>query len=503
MSGLGQSGVAAVKWSTVATVFRFSLQLIAQVVLARVLGPEIFGVFGIGILVLTFSAFISGFGFSWSLLQRTTIHEEDVRFAFTWQVIVGIAAMLGLYFLAPWIAGYFREPRAEAVIEWLSLSCLLSAAAAPASYLLQRDLNFRAVGLVQVGSYAAGYLAVGMPMALLGYGVSSLVAASLVQAAVLLVASYALKPHSLKVLFWYPGAVSAVGTGRAVFLTNVVNWMLNNLDRVLIGRLLNAQALGLYSVAYNLATVPNTVLLGALQPAFLAAGARLQDEPQRLGRVYLQMLATVLVLTVPAFVFLAVISSDLVRLLYGTQWSQAAWVLAVLFLSMPAYVAWGISTPVLWNTGRKHQEFALQLPLLGAGLAGFYMYAGQGIRAAAVVAALLLLARALVIGAAALRALNLRWTALAPHAARGIFISAVCAFGAMAGQHAVARVGLPLLSLVAAGLGSLGFFILVVAVRPQVLGDQASGMVVRFFPRLAGFLRSTAVAANNLDGQRP
>lgn len=489
MSGLGQSGVSAVKWSAASTVARFALQLMAQVVLARTLGPDIFGVFAIGMVVLTFANFASGFGFSWSLLQRATLCAEDIRFAWTWQLLVGIVTMLAVYWLAPLMAQYFREPRAQSVIEWLSLACLITAAAAPSSYLLQRDLNFRGVGLIQVGSYAAGYLAVGMPMALLGWGTASLVAAWLVQAMVHLVASYALKPHTLRPLFWYHDAASAMGTGRTVFITNIVNWVLTNLDRVVVGRLLNAQALGLYNVAYNLATMPNTLLLGALSPAFLAAGAQLQNERQRLGRAYLQILATILVLGIPAFVFLALISADLISLLYGPKWSEAAWVLSILFLSMPAYVIWGLSTPVLWNTGRKQYEYALQLPLVVFGALGFYFFVGKGIREAAIVAALLLALRAAVIATAALRALELRWTALLPHAARGLLLSVVCATSVLAGKELVARFEIPLLSLVVSTL--LAFFpaALLLVVRPQVLGDQTAAMVLRFFPRLENLLR--------------
>ena len=503
MSTLGKSGVTAVKWSTISTIARFALQLLAQVVLARTLGPDIFGVFAIGMVVLTFANFVSGFGFSWSLLQRTTLHDDDVRFAWTWQLIVGLLTMLALYLLAPLLSGYFREPRAEAVLQWLSLACLLTAAAAPATDLLQRDLNFRAIGLIQVGSYGAGYVVVGLPMALLGWGASSLVAAWLVQAAVLLLASYAAKPHPLRPLLWYAGAASAIGTGKAVFFTNIVNWLLNNMDRVLIGRMLNAQALGLYNVAYNLATMPNTLLLGALQPAFLAAGARLQDERERLGRAYFQMLATILVLALPAFVFLALVSADLVRLLYGPQWSEAAWVLAILFLSMPAYVVWGLSTPVLWNTGRKHYEFALQLPLVGLGALGFYWFAGDGIRAAASVAALLLLLRALVVGGAAYHALQLRWSALLPHVARGLLLSALCTAVVLATQQALVRYDIALVSLAASGLSALALAALLIALRPQLLGNQTAAMVIRFFPRLAGLLaRAGSLPANDGVGDQ-
>jgi len=495
-SGLGRSGVAAVKWSALSTVLRFALQLLAQVVLARTLGPDIFGVFAIGMVVLTFASFISGFGFSWSLLQREVLREEDIRFAWTWQLIVGIATMGAVYLMAPWLAEYFKEPRAQVAIEWLSVTCLLSAAAAPATYLLQRDLNFRTAGLIQVGSYAAGYVAVGVPMALLGWGLDALVAAWLVQAAVVLVASYALKPHAVRPLFWYGDAALAVGTGRAVFFTNVVNWLLNNLDRVLIGRLLSAHSLGLYNVAYNLATVPNSLLLGALQPAFLAAGARLQNELERLGRAYFQMLATIFVLVFPVFVFLALVSPDLVRLLYGAKWTDAGLVLGILFMGMPAYVIWGISTPVLWNTGRKYHESALQVPLVLGGALAFYLLAPQGIEMAALVASLLLVLRAAVIGTTVFRALRLKMAELWPHIGRGLLLSAMCAASVIGGQHAVARFDLPLLSLAASTLLALLVPGALVVARPQLLGDQAVTMVIRFFPALDRLLSRFSLPAS-------
>lgn len=480
--------MSAVKWSAASTAARFVLQMAAQVVLARTLGPDVFGIFAIGMVVLTFAAFFSNFGFSTNLVLNKTLSNQDIRFAWTWQVIVGIVTMLAVYLLAPVLAGYFREPRAQPVIEWLSLACFLTAAAAPASTLLQRDLNFRAIGLIQVVSYAVGYLAIGVPMALWGWGTYSLVAAWLSQAVVALIAKYALKPHHLRPLLWYRDGASVVGVGRSVFLTNIVNWCLNNMDRILIGRLLNAYALGLYNVAYNVATMPNSLLLGALQPAFLSAGSRLQDERQRLGSAYVQMVAVILVLLVPAFIFLALIASDLVHLLYGQKWIGAAWVLKALFLAMPAYVIWGVSTPILWNTGRRNHEFALQLPILVCGAFAFYFFAGHGIRAVAVIAALLLVLRAIVIGCAALRALQLSWRSLMPHALRGLVLSVLCLVTVLPVQHMVARLLLPLVSLIACSLAACVVFALLLVTWPRILGEQTTTMVLRFFPWLGWIL---------------
>jgi lipopolysaccharide exporter len=79
MSSLAKASVSAVKWSTATTIGRFMLQLIAQVVLARMLGPDVYGIFGMGIVVFNFSYFIATFGFAWSLGQLEEVSEEDIR----------------------------------------------------------------------------------------------------------------------------------------------------------------------------------------------------------------------------------------------------------------------------------------------------------------------------------------------------------------------------------------------------------------------------------------
>lgn len=488
----------ALKWSALTTLLRFGLQLGAQVALARMLGPGNFGVYGIGMAVLTFAAFLSGASFSWNLMLMPSVSREDIRFSFTWQMVAGLLTAFGMYAAAPALAGFFGDPRIEGMVQWLSLASLLMAASGPAMCLLQRDLNFRTLGLVQLASYAAGYVAVGVPMALAGYGAYSLAAACVVQSAVTLIGVYAFRPHSLKPLFAHPGGAAALNTGRTVFLTNVVNWLLSNLDRVVIGRVMNAHFVGLYTVAYNLASIPNVLLLGALQPAFLATGAKLQQEPKRLAQGWLLGLACVLVLAAPAAVVFALLSADLVALLYGPAWMESAWVLALLFLCLPAWCCWGLSTPVLWNTGRKHYEFLLQLPLLALAVPAWWYFAPQGIRAVATVSAVVIFARAVVIIGAGLRALGLSWSAIVPDALRGVGLAAVCAAAVLAGQYAAAPLGLPVVSLLAGGFSALATLVLLLLVRPQVLGAEARSALGRLVPRFAP--RFAVPAAPELDG---
>ena len=493
------------RWSVLTGGARFALQLIAQVLLARQLGPQAFGLFAIGMVAITLAGFVAGFGLSWSLMQRVKLEDTDIRFAWTWQVLAGLAAVLLLQLLAPSVAGAFKEPAAEPVIRWLSLSCLLQAAAAPATHLLTRGLNFKALGLIQLLGYVSGYLLVGLPLAWAGLGVQALVAAWLVQAAVTLLASLAVRPHPMAPLLWYPKAAQTLATGQAVFVTNLVNWALANLDRVLIGRLLGTWSLGLYNVAYNLATVPNSVLLGALQPAFLTAGAQMSAHPGRLAQAYQQMLATLLVLALPAFTGLALMASDLVMVLYGARWQAAGPVLAWLMACMPALAIWGIATPVLWNSGRPHHEWALQLPLIGAGALALWLAAPLGLTAAAMAVGLLGLSRALVLTAAALHALQLRWASLAQPALRGLGLSAGVAATVLAIEHPLASAA-PLVRLTASALAPSLIVALLLWRRPRwcqyAVGPQAWAMVLRFAPALGARPHKPQTPAGGLPSQQ-
>jgi O-antigen/teichoic acid export membrane protein len=221
-----------------------------------------------------------------------------------------------------------------------------------------------------------------------------------------------------------------------------------------------------------------------LQPTILATGAKLQQDVRRLGQGWRVAIFSVLVLATPAAAVAALLAQDIVQVLYGPAWAESALILSLLFLCLPAWAAWGVSTPILWNTGRKQLESLLQVPVLAFALGAWWLAAPSGLRAMALVSVAVIFARAAVIVAAALRALGLSWTVLAGPLGRGLSLAALSCAAALGARLLVSGMGVPLLDLLAGGGGAFGALLLVALARPQLFGSEARDVLARLLPSL-------------------
>lgn len=364
MPGLGTRSIDAVLWGAGGTVLRLLIQVGAQVVLARLLGPEQYGLFAIGAIVVGFSAFFSDIGLAYGLIQKRTVATTDVRFVFTWQIVLGASVSLTVYALSETLARALGDVRAAPALAALSAVCLLNALAAPSLNLLKRALDFRAIQIAQLASYAAGYLAVGLPLAFAGAQIWALVAAWLVQALVSTLLLYRAARHDLRPLPWYGEAAGQLRYALTVFGTNLVNWLVNNIDRVAVSRTFGSRDIGLYATSYNLLYNPTMVALGVVQPVFFSASARREGNTQPVARAYLALNGLLATLVLPAFACVAVAADAVIGTLYGSRWAEAAPLFRPLALAMPVLLLWGLTTPLLWTTGSPGREFRVQLPLV-------------------------------------------------------------------------------------------------------------------------------------------
>ncbi len=399
-------------WGTGGSVLRILLQVVSQIVLARLLGPELYGLFAVALVVVLLSSLFADVGLAYGLIQKPTVSTDDIRFVSTWQIVMGLVMTVVVLLAAPWVASAYSDPRLLPAVAVLSLSCLINASAATSGALLRRDLDFKTLNIAAVVSYAIGFFAVGIPMAWAGSGVMSLVAAYLTQASVMAAIQYWRTRHAVRPLFWQPDAPAMLDFGATVLATNLLNWAMNGIDRAIVGSWLSLSAAGLYATAYNLIYTPLMTVLALLQSVFYSASSKVQDDPAQLRRGLTALFGAVAMFIAPVFAGMAAVGETIILAFYGTKWAGGGTVLTPLSLAMPVYLAMGLAIPVLWASGATRKEFLLQLPVAIVWVAVLWAVARMGSLTALswAVFALFLVRATVIIGA------TLRQVGLAPSA---------------------------------------------------------------------------------------
>ena len=356
---LTDRSLTAVKWNYLGVVARIVSQLVVQITLARLLGPEAFGLFSVAFIVVGMGNILVEMGFGSALVQKNHLTEEDVRFAFTWVVVAGLVMASLVFLMADAIAAFFDDPRVTVVARGLTPVFILHALGIVPISLLKRELAFKSLQGVQVASYIIGFLLIGVGSALFGAGVWSLVAAWVSQTLSATIFLNVIKRHSMKPHFYLLDK-ELRGFGVRVLFCNISNWVIENVDNLLIGKFFGPTALGVYSVSYNLVRTPTNHLVVTLQAVLFPASAKSQNNQINLRRAYLTVVAGVALFVIPVFVGVATLSGTVIEALFGNKWINAAPVLIPLALAMIFHALMAVAGPVLWGKGAVGTELKVQ-----------------------------------------------------------------------------------------------------------------------------------------------
>ena len=322
---------------------RFVLKMGSTAVLARLLVPADFGLVAMVTVVTGFVELFKDAGLSMATVQRKTVSHEQISVLFWINVALSAAITAIIAGLAPVLAWFYGKPEILPITLALAGGAVLSGLGVQHRALLQRRMEFARLAAVEVGSMAAG-VGVAVVMATRGWSYWALVGMTLSTAASGAILSMALSG-------WWPGlprrgsgAMPMLKFGGNLVGFSFVNYFGRNGDNFLLGRFAGAADLGIYSKAYGLMLLPLQQINAPVASVTIPALSRLQDEPDAFARFYCQAIRLVAYITMPIVVVLAVLSREVVAIVLGPGWGEAAPVFAVLSL-------FGVIQPVSVTTG--------------------------------------------------------------------------------------------------------------------------------------------------------
>jgi lipopolysaccharide/colanic/teichoic acid biosynthesis glycosyltransferase/O-antigen/teichoic acid export membrane protein len=329
-ASLGGQVVSGIKWSAVAYYSDSILRLGISILLARLLSPTEFGLIALATSVVGILALVQESGLSAALVQHRGALDPAATAALYLTFSAGVALSLATWITAPWIASYLDQPALASVLAPLSLLFLLHGLAHAPKAILQREMAFRALAAVRLaGTLAYGAIATGLAFA--GYGVWSLVAATLLAEATLTAGCWLVcpwRPRSAR--FDWHAARELSDFGRHILGANVLSLARERLPVLVIGKLLGAELVGLYWMAQRWAALPVEGVTFVVARVSYPVYARLRDDPQRFTRAYTLTLQAILLLAAPAAIGLCLVAEPLVAALYDPRWQGAGTLLAIL-----------------------------------------------------------------------------------------------------------------------------------------------------------------------------
>lgn len=334
------------------------------ITLARVLGPEPFGLVAIAWLLIGLGNLIADCGLAAAIIQKKEINEVDIRLAFTMQMLVGIILTTIVICIAPVIAELYKQQDVEQVVQVMAFMFIIQATGQTSAALLRREMNFRVIQFSSIGSYFIGYVVIGLPIALIGMGVWALVYAQLTQAIINALVLNLRVRHSIKPFLKIKNT-DLFSFSSGVLVSNISSWGISNIDSGLVGKVFGVTELGVYSRSMNLVVTPMNAIITAVQGVAFSAYSRTQSDISTVRQAYLSSLSYIAILLIPIYSALAVIPKTVILGVYGDAWLAAVPLLTAHALAMPVNALLAVGGPLLLGLGKSKWEAGAHFVSLG------------------------------------------------------------------------------------------------------------------------------------------
>lgn len=376
-------------------------QLVFGILLARILGPQVIGIFAAALVIVRFPAIANNLGAAQALVQKPELEERDTRTALLLSLTLAVAIGALTWLAAPWVADFYRMPEVGGALRLLALVFPLRGLAVVPRALLQRNLRYRELAAISAAAYLLGYGIPGLSLALAGLGLEALIVATLGQALIELVLLTIVQPYPKKPALSRESLQEILRFGGGVTLGNLFSVIAFQADRLITGRLLGAEALGLYSRSYSLMATSTKLYSNVGSTILFPLLARAQENSDKVRRALLNGLALNGLFALPLSVVLFVAAPELITTLLGASWKGAIQPFRVLVLVLAFRGADKLSGPILMALGKVYRLAVVQALFALSVVTGAWLGAtlgvvgvAMGVGAATIIHSLLLLQQA-------------------------------------------------------------------------------------------------------------
>jgi lipopolysaccharide exporter len=318
-------------------------KLIRTIILARILSPNDFGLFGVALLVLSMLKTSTESGFQHALIQKKGETKSFLDTAWTMGLIRGFIIATVIFFIAKPATIFFDAPSAEPILRVIGASIILHSLTNISVLYFQKELEFKKYFKYQFSGTISDVI-VAITSALLLRSVWALVFGLLAGNLVSCIMSYVIEPYKPKIRFSIKHAKGLFSFGKWILGSGILVFLITHGDDIFVGKILGVTMLAFYQMAYKISNLPAGEISNVISQVSFPAYSKLQDNLKKLKEAYLKILKLTSFISFPVAGLIFILAPDFTRLFLGEQWLPMVPTMQVLAL-------WGLIRSIDATTG--------------------------------------------------------------------------------------------------------------------------------------------------------
>lgn len=357
---LQKKTLSGVIWSFTENFMLQIIQFVIGIFMARILTPGDYGMVGMLSIFMAVSQSLINSGFSNALTRKIDRTEVDFSTVFYFNIVVGILLYLIIFFSAPLIADFYHTPLLSDLAKVVALPLIFNSLCIVQQARLTIKMDFKIQAKISVISSIVTGIS-GLVMAYSGFGVWTLAYSAVVGAVVRCVLMWFLTHWQPRWVYSWQSFRELFSFGSKLLASGLIDTIYSNIYPIIIGRLFSAKDLGYYSRGYAYAALPSTTVTGLLARVTFPLLCEIQNDNERLSRIYRQLLRLSAFVVFPIMLGVAVLSHPVIVTMITSKWEPCVPYLQILCLALMWYPIHALNLNLLQVKGRSDLFLRLEI----------------------------------------------------------------------------------------------------------------------------------------------
>lgn len=352
MSRISNKVASGFLWTSIDKFSSQFVQFIIGIIIARFVSPHEYGVLGILMIFIILSQVFIDSGFGSALIYRNDKNDEDLQTAFSFNLCISLLLYAILYVLAPHIESFYDLPQLALYLRVSIIVLFINALLVVPTAILRIDFQFKTLAIGNIISTLLSGCA-GVILAFLGYGVWALIIQLLCRPFVLLLCICPFCKWLPRFRFYKSAFSNLLNYGVKIFSASFLTKVVDECTAFFVGKILSPTSLGVFTRANQFAGLPSTSMVTIIGSVIFPSLSSIKNDEGQFDELFKKSVLYISAFSIPLFLWIAMISEPLVRILLTDKWIAVVPVMQILCIGRCFYPVANISEQVMNAKGRS------------------------------------------------------------------------------------------------------------------------------------------------------